>query len=336
METDIEGVIRDPYFLGREADLFPARRDDLIEMWHRRREDGLWLVLLMDAIGSGKTYFTACCLYLMVLELLSYESPQEHFALPDARISVICMSRDAGKAKEVTFTQVLPFFVPKDGRANFFTDYFPPNINPEKYWDGAFRFPSKLSFPKDVVIFPGTGSEASALGFSLYGGVIDEANFMPVTRKSKKARGKMVYDAAEEIFDSIKSRMDSRFRKDLGDGTGIRQHGLLVVISSVNYNMDFLTRKILSQMDNRQVMCRWRADWEAKPLVHQGKRIYTGATVPFCLDTLEILDESTIVEDVGSYRLPDGIEGLHDALEEDDDGEDSKAVSTGKISAGEV
>lgn len=269
-------LLDNPYYGG--GNLWPAHRQDILDLWEARKR-GAYVYTTIEGIGSGKTHKFRHILRLMVLEVITREKPLEYFGLdPKGQgISFVCMSRNAQLAKQVTFTTVLKAF-----DCPFFQTYFPPQVDYRKMEDTQ-RFPSMLRFPRGVVIFPGTGSALSALGYNLYGGGIDEANYLEIVEDSRKAFIGTKYDSAELMFEQIKTRMRSRFVKPGG-----KIPGLLMLFSNPRYNQDFLSRMILrARNGDKSIFWTRRCTWEAQP-----KERFSGETFLFDPHNRKIIEES--------------------------------------------
>jgi hypothetical protein len=174
------------------------------------------------------------------------------------------------QARRVTFTEVWNRFL-----SPFNRDYFPPNP----------RYKTEIDIDvNDTNVFAGTSSELSALGYNLYGGIIDEVNFLQVIEDSKKSP-EGVYDAAEEMLTHVEARMASRFMKQG------RIPGFVACSSSRVAPDDFTERKIKEAMmlgEDSRIFFAAMPLWEAK-----GKKFYSFDDF-FYIDTetLEVVDES--------------------------------------------
>ena len=278
----IETLLDDSYYGGSlydpskdEGGLWSEHRQDIIDLWKARKEHGTDTFVDIEGIGSGKTHKFRHILRLMVLEVITREEPLSYYGLdPKGQgISFVCMSRNATLAKEVTFTTILKAF-----DCPFFDEYFPPLVDFKKMEDSPRQRPSMLRFPKGIVIFPGTGSALSALGYNLFGGGIDEANYLEVVDESKKAFVGKSYDAAELMYNAIKARMTSRF---LRKG---RIPGLLMMFSNTRYRNDFLERMGTRSKKDRKIFFRRRCTWEGHP-----KERYSGKTFSFDAHNMRII-----------------------------------------------
>jgi hypothetical protein len=271
----LETLLDDPYYGGgryyveqiedetREIQgLWPVHRQDIIDLWHARHRYGTDTFIDIEGIGSGKTHKFRSLLRLDVMQVLTRAKPMEYYRLdPDGQgISFVCMSRNAKLARKVTFTSVLKAF-----DCPFFNTYFPPQCNIAKIEESQ-KYPSELRFPKDVVIFPGSGSALSAIGYNLMGGGIDEANYLEVVEGSKKAVMGQDYDAAEVMYSAIYGRMKSRFVA--WKSVNGRLPGLLTMFSNTRHGNDFLERMAKKSRTDRKIFFRRRCTWDGHPREH--------------------------------------------------------------------
>ena len=153
-------------------------------------------------------------------------------------------------------------------------EYFPPSK----------RRGQEIWIPRNnTLVFAGTSSAASALGYNIFGGGVDEANFLEVVEGGRRNQSRNEkYDAAEEMHNAMFNRMSSRF---INPYTGLLD-GMLFMFSSPRYPDDFLekmARKHFQLGENSHIFVRRRSVWEAKP-----KFYYSGIKVPFNLKTNKI------------------------------------------------
>lgn len=244
-------------------------------MWEERKKRQINLVILEMAIGSGKSFFSSILQWLQWKELICKYNPHEYFRLdPDSKIAFICLSKTHDQARKITFDYVQARF-----KSGFNKDYFPPND----------RKKSELEIKRsNTLIFPGTSSEASALGYNVYGANIDEAANLDIVEDSKKATIGDVYDPAEEIFNATYQRMKSRFVDPI---TG-KVPGFIVMMSSPVHPDDFMERKIREAESGEATDIFWRRAklWEAKPKWFFPR----GKTFLFDTETLEIIDNKKL------------------------------------------
>src|SRR5690606_543648 len=112
----------------------------------------------------------------------------------------------------------------------------------------------EMRFPKNVWIAP----VVNPIGYNVFGGVLDEVNFMGLVERSAMARGGR-YDQAQVLHDNIIRRMRSRFM--------IRGKlpGILLSISSARYPDDFTERMIEKAKDDPKIFVRRYSQWDTKP-----------------------------------------------------------------------
>ena len=292
-QVPIETLLDDPQYGGgkfqveeigdefrEKQGLWPEHRQDIIHLWNAREKYGVDTFVDIEGIGSGKTHKFRTALKLDVMKVLTRVSPLEYYGLdPEGQgIAFVCMSRNAKLAKAVTFSTVLKAF-----DCPFFSKHFPPLIDIRKVQD-AGRFPGLLRFPKDVVIFPGTGSALSAVGYNLFGGGIDEANYLEVVTESKKAIQGSHYDAAEIMYHAIRARMKSRFIGWIKKYN--RLPGLLSLFSNTRRKGDFLERMAIKARTDRTIFFRRRCTWDAQP-----KEKFSGKCFNFDVVNRQIVDD---------------------------------------------
>ena len=276
----IETLICDSYFLGLGEYVYPSVLDDIIELFEERKRRPVNLVIFLEGIGSGKTTKFSILQFLQWFELSMQPDPQAHYKMaPGSIIALINLSRTESQARRVAFGEVWRRF-----QCPFVKDYFTPNP----------RFSKEIQIPQNnTIIFAGTSSAMSALGYNLYGGGIDEACFLEVVEDSKRAANQEKYDAAEEIYNAIWDRMTSRFMRN-----GIVP-GMLVMFSSPRYPEDFLERKIRQCAelgDDSGIFFRRRSTWSAK-----GKAFFPSND--FFFVDVDTLDEVTEPDAVSSGEL---------------------------------
>jgi len=275
--------------------LFPCHREDLNLIFQFRKSHGIWLVIDIEAIGSGKSFKNGIIGAAILKEIYTAPNFYEKFKMAHgSEVSLIFMGKTATQSKWVTYRKFVPFL-----KSPFFQKYFPPNINFEKF-DKAEKFPDRIQLPRNILIFPGTGHAGSALGYSPYYIGVDEANHLELTADTKRAEGLAsggVYDAAEQICEMGGGRIASRFTM------GERIWGLMVMMSDPKYKNDFLERKFeeakkakdFYQIDSQRfvgggMFCIRRSLWEAKPWMFAGPDGKI-KTFRFDVDSMTALDD---------------------------------------------
>ena len=285
----VEELLDNPYYMGKKESLFPEHRSDILELFERKANgENIELFVDEEGWGSGKTYKFAALLYIMVFEhIIMTDFRRDYPTLdPGTGISFVCTSRTGQLAKEITFEKVLPFFL----ESPFFLDYFPPDVDMKQIEDFK-RKPDRLRFPNKILIFTGTGSALSAIGYDLAGGGIDEVNFFDYVEGSVRNDFSIdnedgVYDAAEFIVRTVRGRIRSRF---MINGK-LSKYSLLMAMSSSGFSGDFTSRMREQAKVDPTIFYRNRATWEGRPRVWHGKQIYSDKTFDFDLRTMQVVD----------------------------------------------
>jgi len=183
--------------------------------------------------------------------------PQEYYKLkPTSKVAFIALSKTVEKSKLITFSEMIPPFL-----SGFNKDYFP--INP--------RIKSMIDIPgNNTIIFPNTATEAANAGYSIFSFVMDEISFLEIIDGSSRTKGSgsETYDQAAAAYMSAEGRRKSRFRKDGYDD------GLGILISSVNYDEDYLVSRIREayhKINNKGVFYKVLLPWKVDPDKAVGK-----------------------------------------------------------------
>ena len=222
-------------------------------------DDDDHLYLTDDFIVTHNSFMASILSYIEWFRFTAHYNPFEHFGLAsNSTVAQVFMSKNANLAQKVMFDKVIPLF-----QSQFNKEYFPINS----------RITSRLHIPRNrTVLFPGSGDVASALGFDVWGAVVDEANFLEQVKGSKRGSGSTteIFDQAQQMHDSLDARRESRF------GNKLNEAGFIIMISSARYQKDFLETRIrnleyIEQTEGeegiRRTKCFWRkrSIWEAKP-----------------------------------------------------------------------
>ncbi len=203
--------------------------------------------VLTGGIGIGKNYFADLALSYMVYRLSCFQSPQVEFDLaPGSNIVFALQSVTEQLAKKVVFSS----FREEILDSPYFQQNFPP--------DSGIK--TELKFPNNISVTPLSSSDTSALGMNVFGGIIDEINFMPKTKGSQmaKLRGEEEYDKAKNVYLTILRRMKSRFLM-----AGGKLPGKLLLVASSNYPGDFTDEKKKDAEMDKTIFVMDMPQWEA-------------------------------------------------------------------------
>lgn len=247
--VDIKTFICDPYYLNKEAEIYPGVLEAAIEL-----NNGSYVeAVLTGGIGSGKTtlalYTTAYQLYI----LSRMRNPHRVFGLdPSSEIMFIFQSITKVLAKGVDYQR------------------FRNMIEGSRYFVEQFAFDkgleSKLVFPNRIEVVPVAGNETAAIGQNVMGGVIDELNYMAVIEKSRASVDKGTYDQAVLVYNSIARRRKSRFMENG------KLPGILCLVSSKKYPGQFTDQKMEEAKSDPTIFVYDKRVWDIKPhdFAHQG------------------------------------------------------------------
>jgi hypothetical protein len=252
--ADIQEFVESKFYMGQRGYIRPRIMEELWNLFHGEHHEDRLEVVLGGGIGWGKSFMAEMGMAYMLYRLSCYHSPQIEFGLaPGSSMYFIMQSVTLELATKVLFGQ----FGQRVRRSEYFSKYFP--IYP--------KILSELRFPNAITIMPLSSADTSALGLNVFGGCLDELNFMNRVLKPSVSRftGEAEYDQAEKLHTSIIRRMKSRFQ------VRGRVPGKLFLISSANYPGDFIDRKIQEAADETAKLGRSNifvvrmAQWESLP-----------------------------------------------------------------------
>lgn len=261
--VDIETFLFDPMYMDAKGHIWPELLPDIKEV---NNPDGDRLgmkyheAVLTGGIGTAKTtqalYGLAYQLYL----LSCYREP--HLVLgqdPSAEILFIFQSVNSKVAKSdyLRFRHMIM-------RSPYFRDNF----------DFRRDIETTMIFPHRIEVQPVTGEVNATIGQNVFGGLLDEVNFMIKTTKSKKSSSGGEFDQAAELYSSIDSRRKSRFM-ELGCVPG-----LLFISSSKNYPGQFTDVKEKEAKTNPGIYYWDKRVWDVRPKKFTGEKfwIFVGDT----------------------------------------------------------
>lgn len=168
------------------------------------------------AIGVGKSTYASIALAYMVHWTYCLKDPQKFFGLmPGSRIAFMMMSTSERQAKEVLFGDV-------KARIEH-SPWFQQFCQYDRNIKNQFRF------EKDLWIVPGGSEETRFEGYNVLSAVIDEGDSHKQTDRK---------DYAEEGFNTLYSRIDSRFPDTVND----THRGLIMVIGQMKSATGFMNK----------------------------------------------------------------------------------------------
>lgn len=252
--VDMRTFVLDPYYLGNTCgSVFPKLMDDLVELFDGTYQE----CVLTGSIGYGKTFFASIGMCRVLYELSCLKNPQKTFGLaPGSNLSLVMLSVNQELATKVVYDNI----VGKIQASPYFKEKFPFEVTKKE-----------LRFPNEVWVAPRASSDTSVLGLNVFGGIIDETNFM-----TRKGRSRTVgqnqwghYDRAETLYSAIQRRMKSRFQRHG------RVPGILFVVSSKKVRDDFTARRIRDSKEDPSIFVRDYALWDVRPEEYYNAKKFT-------------------------------------------------------------
>ena len=294
--VSIEDLLFDEYFLNAKEWLYPGIIDLLFEVWEEMQKRPIEVICILGGFGTGKTsgfgavmnwlnWYRFTCRFK---EDSPRACPQEYYGLiPTKQVAFIALSKTVEKSKDITFSSMIHCF-----HTQFNKDYFP--VNP--------RVKSKIVIPgNNTVVFPNTATEAANAGYDIFSFVMDEVSFLQIVDRSSRRLGNksQCYDQAKEAYESALGRMRSRFKKD----------GLGILLSSLNYDEDFLMTKIKEAYQGiaeEEIFFKILLPWK----VHPDKFNMTKQYFYFDTDKLQIIEDPGEVALLNKYYVERPVEDI--------------------------
>lgn len=178
--------------------------------------------MVTGGIGIGKTTFASIALPYMCHWILCLKDPQDYFGLlPGSRIAFMQMSTSEKQALEVIFGDLKA----RVEHSLWFQNNYPPDPNYSK----------QMRFSKDIWILPGDSSETTFEGYNILAGILDEMDSHKVTEQKG--------DYADIGYDTIQSRIASRFTEFGTDGAEAGHKGLIICIGQMKKGNGFADKK---------------------------------------------------------------------------------------------
>lgn len=250
LPVDVITFIESKLLLDMGDEIFPKVKDEIADLCSGKYIEAV----LTGGIGTGKTTIALVATAYTLYQLACLREPQREFGLArSSEIVFIFQSLNAKLSKAVDF------------------DRFKAMLDNSAFFQELFRYDrnitSELRFPNRIIVKPLSGDVAAAIGQNVFGGVMDEVNFMAVTENSKMAGADGgTFDQAREMYNSISRRRESRFMK------AGKLFGMLCLVSSKQYPGEFTDRKMQEAKDQEgrygftTIFVYDKRVWEVKPI----------------------------------------------------------------------
>lgn len=261
--------LEDAIYTGTEGlELFPILKNHFNKIFTTY---GIMEVILAGSQRYGKSFMARLCGVRMAYEILALKRPQEYFKIATmSDIYMTVFSINATKAKSEFFDGMKRIF----DNSPFFNTY---RIKKDLETRVIFRLGDDDKPRGNLIFVSGNSTEMSAFGQNTIAGFLDEANFLPDIKNSKRggAHGQQSnsYNAALTLYNSVFRRMKNTY------GT---LHGTLpgkfFIISSQKHEKDFVNTRIeqVNKTKDKSVYIIRHASWETNPKYQDAKTFQVG------------------------------------------------------------
>lgn len=196
-------------------------------------------------VPTHNSTFAEISICRMIYEVSCFKNPQRAFGLMDGSvIAFINVSLNKDAARKVVFQGLRNKLM----NSQYFRETFPITA----------PLAVELRLLNNVWVFPVASGEHSILGHNVFGGVMDEVNFMSFVEDSKRARGD-TYDQASKLQTALIRRMKSRYMKKG------KLPGILVQVSSSAYPDDYTEKRIEEAKEDSSIFVRRYSQWDTLP-----------------------------------------------------------------------
>lgn len=229
-------------YLGLAGEVYPKVLEEFVKM-----NSGNYMeVVLTGAIGTAKTTLAIWTEAYQLYLLSKMRNPHAEFRLDrSSEILFIFQSLNAKLAEALNFER----FKALIHRSPYFSEEFP--------YDKGLE--SELQFPRRIIVKPISGKDTAAIGQNVFGGILDEVNFMAVTQNSKKSSDGGTYDQALSLYNSIARRRKSRFMRDG------KVPGIFCIVSSKRYPGQFTDQKEEEAKTDPTIYIYDKRTWDVLP-----------------------------------------------------------------------
>ena len=234
--------LKSPKYLGLENELYPKVGEEFAEI-----NSGKYVeVVLTGAIGTAKTTLALWTTAYQVYLLACLRNPQATFGIEKAsELLFVFQSLNATLAKELNYERFRALI----NSSPFFNTYFPPDP----------KINTECKFPNRIIVRPVSGQETAAIGQNVFGGLMDEVNFMEVTEQSAKTVDGGEYNQATALYNSLSRRRKSRFMKDG------QLPGIFCLVSSKRYPGQFTDQKAIEAQTDKTIYIYDKRTWDVLP-----------------------------------------------------------------------
>lgn len=244
--VSIDQWLEDDYYMGVVAkSMYGVWKRDLIEVFQSGQYSQ---AVITGSTGTGKSFFSHLVVLRMIYEASCLRDPARSYGLSSGSAIGFCT---IASSKETARRVVFEGISSKMKESPYFREEFSTKRETK----------DEIIFPKGLTIVAGSSTDTSIIGMNIFGGVMDEGNFVRTSHVtgssvsgSAQQRGKNL-DKANRLYTSIVRRMKSRFNRHG------KLPGILCVLSSKTTHDSFTEKVILKAEKDRdtQIFVRDRS-----------------------------------------------------------------------------
>ena len=238
--VDIETFVTDRNYLGLSLgkNIYPRWMDHM--KYYCEPDNKILEVFFTGPIGAGKTSIAVASILYQIYKLLCLKNPQAYYnIISDDIIAFAFFNVVLALAADVTFNKVAAMVD--------LSPYFKDQLAAK----GERKLSEGMFFKKNLGILIGS-KFSHGLGYNLFGGVINEANFFRVGQNTATSN-------IMETYTGILRRMESRFMQ-----VGGIIPGQLYIVSSKKETSSFLEVHIESNKSNPRAYSIDEPIWKFK------------------------------------------------------------------------
>lgn len=266
----------DPFYVGQEVVVRPIIAEFLADFWEPA--GGYQIFVFVGGIGAGKSFSAALSLAYGIYQLSCLKRPAKYLSgFPGVQLSndaeIVFMNASAAgaaQAGKIVYGETRERIL----KSPYFKTHFEP-------YSGRG---SELDFPHRIRLSPGSSQWRTALGWNVYGFVVDEAAF---GIESDRA------DYVKELFSALDMRRRSRFG----------QYGFGGLFTSPGSEYAFYEVMAGEGISASSVMTRRTTTWDAKDELRPGAPIFLMDRHP---DVVRIVETDLIYVEPGVAQRKDG------------------------------
>jgi len=240
----------DEYYFGKPCkNLYPKLKEKLCEIFEDNSR--YTTLILTGSIGWGKSFCGGIIFCRVLYELSCFRDPASIYGLAqNSDLYLVLLSKNLNLAR----TAMLASVMEKLRQSPYFLTEFPFEERQEE-----------VHFPKGINIKIGSVGAERFLGLNVVTMVMDETNFLGVSRNKPAIKGAVGqkmnianFDIAEKVYATLTNRIKNRT-------SGASRHpGKSILISSKTTTSSFTERRIRENAGNSDTHVMDFATWDVK------------------------------------------------------------------------